>query len=93
VRTAGAAGPLQQRRQYWVQTRRLTAALLLFWFVVSFVLTFFARELRFALFGWPFSYYMAAQGALLCYLLIVWIYSRQQERRDAAFGIRDAGNE
>jgi putative solute:sodium symporter small subunit len=80
-------------QRYWVQTRRLTAALLLAWFVVTFALVFFARELRFTFLGWPFSFYMAAQGALLVYLLIVYLYARWQRARDLAFGVGEADTE
>jgi len=81
------AGPAVQR--YWQQTRRLTLALLLLWFLVTFVGAFFARDLRFGFLGWPFSFYMAAQGALLVYLFIVYVYARLQAQRDAAFGVAD----
>ena len=82
-------GPTPQAR-YWAQTRRLTAALLLLWFVVTFVGAWFARDLRFTFLGWPFSFYLAAQGALLVYLLIVYVYARCQRRRDLAFGVAEA---
>ena len=74
---------------YWAQTRRLTAVLLLAWFAVSFVGVFFARELMFTFRGWPFSFYMAAQGSLLVYLGIVYFYARRQRARDIAFGIHE----
>jgi len=74
---------------YWRQTRALTVALLSLWFVVTFVAAFNARALTFTFLGWPFSFYMAAQGSLLVYLLIVLIYARLQHRRDIAFGISD----
>ncbi len=74
---------------YWSQTRRLTLALLAVWFATTFVLVFFARSLRFTFLGWPFSFYMAAQGSLLIYLLIVYLYARRQRRRDLAFELGD----
>lgn len=83
VRMPGRTAP----QRYWIQTRRLTAALLLLWFLATFVLAYFARELRFAVFGWPFSFYMGAQGSLLIYLLIVFVYAQRQRRRDLAFGV------
>jgi putative solute:sodium symporter small subunit len=77
------------RQRYWRQTRRLTAVLLLVWFVVTFVAAYHARTLTFSFLGWPFSFYMAAQGSLLVYLFIVFFYARQQHRRDAVFGVDD----
>ena len=58
------------------KTRRLTVTLGLIWFVTTLGTIFFARELsRFTLFGWPFSYYMVAQGNTLIYLAVVGIYA------------------
>ena len=68
---------------YWRTTRRLTLSLLAVWFVVTFLAVYFARELdRFKLFGWPVSFYMAAQGVLLVYLAIVVIYTVRMRRAE-----------
>jgi len=53
------------------------------WFVVTFGVAFFARELSFRVFGWPLSFWVASQGALVVYLLIVGIYTWRMERLDA----------
>ncbi len=63
------------------------------WFATTFVGTYFARELRFNFLGWPFSFYMAAQGALLVYLAIVYWYARCQRQRDIDFGATEADAE
>ena len=70
---------------YWTLTR-LTAVLLCVWFFVSFVLIFFARDLNFSFFGWPFSFWVAAQGALLVYGVITWFYARRMSRLDDQLG-------
>jgi putative solute:sodium symporter small subunit len=68
---------------HWQRVRRLTAQLLLAWFAVTFCVIFFARELSaFTLFGWPLSFYMAAQGTILIYLAIVAIYAWRMRRLD-----------
>lgn len=60
---------------YWRRVQRLTCVLILIWFTMTFGLIFFARELTgIILLGWPFSFYMAAQGLTLSYVLIVAIY-------------------
>ena len=79
--------------RYWIQTRRLTVSLLLVWFLATFVAAYFARSLRFSFLGWPFSFYMAAQGSLLIYLLIVYCYARWQRQRDIAFGVGEADDD
>jgi len=64
-----------QRERYWRMARGLTIGLLLAWFCMTFGVLFFARELAgYTLFGWPFSFYMAAQGLTLFYLLLVTVY-------------------
>ena len=69
--------------RYWRNTRRLTLQLLLAWFIATFAIIFFARELSgFTLFGWPFSFYMAAQGTTLIYVFIVGVYAWRMRRLD-----------
>lgn len=76
-------------KRYWRKNLSLTAALLVVWFVVTFVVSYFARELSFAFFGWPFSFWMAAQGALIVYVLIVAGYAWYMNRADFAHGVAE----
>lgn len=76
-------------RRYWNRNLRVTGALLIVWFVVSFVVSYFALELSFSFFGWPFSFWVAGQGALLVYLAIIGFYAYYMRRLDQAFGIED----
>lgn len=72
---------------YWRRVRRLTLALLAVWFVVGFVLIWHARALSaLRFFGWPFGFWIAAQGALLVFLAIVAFYARAMARLDRACG-------
>ena len=71
---------------HWQRNRRLIAGLLAVWFVVTFVVAFFARELSFSLFGWPFSFWVASQGAIFVYLFIVVVYTRRMDRLDEGLG-------
>ena len=63
------------KQHYWNNLRRITSILLVVWFIPTFGISFFANELTFNFFGWPFSFWMASQGSLLIYLAIVWIYA------------------
>ncbi|MBS0372023.1 MAG: DUF4212 domain-containing protein [Proteobacteria bacterium] len=79
-----------RRQAYWRATLRLTGALLLLWAAVSFLPAWFAGELNTVDFmGWPLGFYMAAQGALLVFLAIVWFYAQWMDRLDRRFGVRD----
>jgi putative solute:sodium symporter small subunit len=58
----------------------LKAGLLAVWATVSFGFVFFARDLQFSLAQWPFSYWFAAQGALLAFIAIVVVYAWAMRR-------------
>ena len=75
---------------HWKKTRRLTFILLFFWIFVTFGLTWFSRSINeVVILGFPLGFYMAAQGALVVYLLIIWLYNRQMNKLDAEFGVED----
>jgi putative solute:sodium symporter small subunit len=77
---------LAARARHWRKTRRLTALLLLAWSVATFATVFYARELsNLVMFGWPVSFYLAAQGTILGYLAIVGYYAYAMRRYDRQF--------
>lgn len=86
----GSIDTEQRQREYWRKNLRVTAVLMAIGFVVTFVVAFFARELNFNFFGWPFSFWMAAQGALLVYVALVWFYARTMNRLDREYGFDEA---
>jgi len=51
----------EKHLEYWSKNLRITGMLLFIWFVVTFVIGYYARELSFNFFGWPFAFYMGAQ--------------------------------
>jgi putative solute:sodium symporter small subunit len=82
-----------RQRTYWRRTLRVTGALLALWFVVTFGVAFYARQLQFSFFGWPFSFWAAAQGALVLYVLIIvayaWAMNRIERRYEREAGADD----
>jgi putative solute:sodium symporter small subunit len=74
----------ERHRRYWRKTLALTAGLLLVWSAVTFGVSYFARSLSFYFFGWPFSFWIGAQGAPLLYVLIIGVYAWIMNRMDAA---------
>ncbi len=72
------AGPTPAHASYWRRKRRLTLCLLAVWLFSTLLVIYFARDLNdLKLFGWPLSYYMAAQGLALVYLALIVIYNRR----------------
>jgi putative solute:sodium symporter small subunit len=81
------------QRRYWRTNRIVIASLLVIWFVATFGVSYFARELSFAFFGWPFSFWMGAQGVLGVYIGIVGVYAWYMNRLDASLGAVDEEGE
>jgi putative solute:sodium symporter small subunit len=77
-----------KHKEYWSRTLKITGVLLLIWFVVTYVMGYFAiplAEVNF--FGWPLSFYMAAQGSLIVYLLILYYYAKKMRQLDVEYGV------
>jgi putative solute:sodium symporter small subunit len=79
----------ESQRSYWQKNLRLTSILMGIWFVVTFAVAYFARELNFNFFGWPFSFWVAAQGALITYVVIIYVYARNMNRLDEEHGFAE----
>jgi len=79
----------ENHRQYWSKNLRVTAILLAIWFFVTFVIGFWARDLNFTFFGWPFSFWVASQGALVVYCLIIWFYANYMNKLDIEHGVAE----
>ena len=78
--------PDAARRLFWSRTKRLTTVLLLAWLLINLIVPWFARDLDgLHAFSFPAGYWLAAEGALLLYLLIVVIYVWAMERLDAQY--------
>ncbi len=79
----------ESHRQYWQKNLNITAVLMAVWFVVTFVVAYFARDLNFTFFGWPFSFWMAAQGSLIIYVVIIWFYAHYMNQLDQEHGVAE----
>ena len=73
---------------YWRKNLVITAVLLVIWFIATFVLAWYAIPLAtYNFFGWPFSFYMAAQGSLVIYVLIIGFYAWKMRQLDLDHGV------
>ncbi|MDP2433481.1 MAG: DUF4212 domain-containing protein [Pseudomonadota bacterium] len=82
----------QTRRQHehWRRNLRLIGWLLAIWFLATFVVIWFARELNeIVIFGFPLAFYMGAQGTLIIYLILVRVYATRMNDLDEHFGLSE----
>ena len=82
-----------RRQEYWSRNLRITSILLALWFIVTFVIGWYARDLSFNFFGWPFAFWVGAQGALVVYVWIIWYYASYMNRLDKEFGVDEGDDE
>ena len=69
----------------------ITAILLAIWFVVTFVEGWYARELNnITFFGFPFGFYMSAQGSLIIFVVLIFWYAARQNRIDEECGVAES---
>ena len=78
---------------FWRKTRRCTLGLLAVWLVVNLAVPWFARDLdNYSFLGFPLGFWLAAEGALFVYLLLIAVYVLVMDRLEAAFLAQTAGN-
>jgi len=82
--------PTEKHREYWRRTLNMTIVLLAIWFVVTFVMAYFAVPLsKVVIAGFPVSFYMAAQGSLIIYVAIIGFYAVRMRKNDIEHGVHE----
>ncbi len=79
-----------RHQQYWHRNLGLTLVLLAIWFIATFVVGWFARDLQgITILGFPLPFYMGAQGSPLVYLLITGCYAFGMDWLDRKYGVAE----
>ena len=72
---------------HWAKTRTLMWICLVVWAIFSFVIHMFVDTLNGITFiGFPLGFYMAAQGSLIVFVVLIFWYSARQNAIDEEFG-------
>jgi putative solute:sodium symporter small subunit len=75
---------------HWAKTRSLTYTALAVWAFFSFVVHFFAPALNgINVLGFPLGYYMAAQGSLIAFVILIFWFCASQEKLDRDHGVSE----
>ena len=60
------------------------------WLFFAFGVQFFAGYLnQFVFLGFPLGWYMAAQGSLIVFVVLVFWFARRQDQIDSRFGMAE----
>lgn len=78
------------RQKYWAKTSTLMWIVMALWVFFSFVIHIFVNPLNeIVIFGFPLGFYMASQGSLIAFVIIIFWYANRQNRIDEEFGVAE----
>ena len=84
----------QRHEEYWRKNLVVTAILLGIWFIATFIVGWNARALNeITILGFPLGFYMSAQGSLIVYVVIIWIYQHYMNKLDIEYGVEEGEDE
>jgi putative solute:sodium symporter small subunit len=79
---------------YWEKTRRLMIISLSIWAFFSFVIHFFVNPLNeIVILGFPLGFYMAAQGSLIAFVVLIFWYAYAQHKIDVECGVEETAED
>lgn len=77
---------------YWDKTRRLMWITMAVWFFFGFVVHAFVIPLnQIVILGFPLGFYMAAQGSLIAFVVLIFWFARRQDAIDRECGVAEEG--
>ena len=75
---------------HWSKTRGLLVKTLVIWAVFALILQLFVGQLNeIVIAGFPLGYYMAAQGAELAFVILIFWFAKKQNSIDEEFGLAE----
>ena len=79
-----------RREEHWQRTKKLMITTLSIWFVFSFVVHWFADSLNnISFMQFPLGFYMAAQGSLFVFVVLIFWFVRAQHKIDRDCGFAE----
>ena len=77
---------------HWRKTSHLMFTHLGVWFFFGFIIHMFVEQLNkitIPVLNFPLGFYMAAQGSLIVFVVMLFVFARQQDRIDREFGFAE----
>jgi len=76
--------------RHWSRTSTLMWVMMILWAFFSFFIHMFVDTLNtIKILGFPLGYYMAAQGSLIAFVVMLFIFSWKQESIDREEGVAE----
>jgi putative solute:sodium symporter small subunit len=80
---------LANQEAHWRKTTNLMFTHLGIWFFFSFIIHMFVNVLNkvtIPVLGFPLGFYMASQGSLIVFVVMLFVFAKQQDNIDREFG-------
>ena len=77
---------------HWSRTTRLMLWHLFVWFIFGYVVHMFVvplNKITVPILNFPLGFYMAAQGSLIVFVVMLFLFARQQDKIDREFGVAE----
>ena len=77
---------------HWRKTTNLMLMHLGVWFFFGYLIHMFVKPLNtivIPVLGFPLGFYMAAQGSLIVFVVMLFMFARQQDRIDREHGVAE----
>jgi putative solute:sodium symporter small subunit len=77
---------------HWKKTTNLMLTHLGIWFFFGYVIHMFVvplNKITIPILGFPLGFYMAAQGSLIVFVVMLFMFARQQDKIDREFGVAE----
>ena len=76
--------------RYWSRTSALMWIMFVLWVFFSFVIHFFVDQLNaIKILGFPLGFYMAAQGSLIAFVVMLFVFAKRQDTIDREEGVAE----
>ena len=76
-------------KTYWKENIRLVLSLLSVWFLASFVMGILLVDIldNIHFFGFKLGFWMAQQGSIYCFVILIFIYVYKMKKLDLKYGV------
>ncbi len=78
------------RVSYWNKTKNLMLVMMALWVFFGYIIHMFVTSLNnVVILGFPLGYYMAAQGSLIAFVVMLFIFASRQNAIDEEHGVAE----
>lgn len=75
---------------YWAKTSKLMTVMMALWLFFGFIVHMFVTPLNgIKFFGFPLGFYMAAQGSLIAFVVMLFWFASAQDKIDRECGVAE----